>query len=78
MHKREKLEVVLELMHKTEKLKMMQEDTTHDLEVYNTLLFGNDEHEGRSTQLPDLNAEIVLHLNVHEFALIQNAPNDDI
>jgi hypothetical protein len=56
----------------------MQEDTTHDLEVYNTLIFGNDEHEGRSTQLPDLNAEIVLDLNVHEFALIQNAPNDDI
>jgi hypothetical protein len=40
------------------------------------MLFVNDEQEGRSTELPDLNVEIVPDLNVHEFALTQNAPND--
>jgi hypothetical protein len=38
------------------------------------MLFGNDK-EGR--ELPDLNAEVVPDENVQEFALSQNAPNDD-
>jgi hypothetical protein len=41
------------------------------------MLFGDDEQQPRPTSLPDLNAELVPDLNVHEFSVSQNAPHGD-
>jgi hypothetical protein len=41
------------------------------------MIFGDDEEQRRTRELPDLNAEVVPDMNVQEFALSQNAPHED-